>query len=111
MPKKSESLAVRQSPGLVEAFQNHQVSKQVATIQRDAFLERAQVAAERDLATLKMADITALARQGMADARDIADDMVAEIEANPYAAQAVTRLASTASSGLERELRRFIEGR
>lgn len=103
------NLPARRPSGLRAALQGRPAAKQVAAIQEQAFIERAQDAAERDLALLKLCDTEALALQGMTSAGNISDRLVAEVEANPFAAKAVGRIADTGVRGLDRTLRRFIE--
>ncbi len=103
-------LVPRRPSGFLAALQGNSTAKEVATIQERAFVERAHVAARRDLALLRMADVSALTRVGIDEAADVTDRMVAAVERNPYAAKAVARIAETGVRGLDRELSRFIDG-
>jgi hypothetical protein len=106
----SKNLPARRSSGLFAALRSDTPAKEVAAIQEAAFLERANDASRRDLAQLRMADVAALAHSGIDHAGDVADHMVAKAERNPYAAAAVSQIAESAIHGLDRELRRYIEG-
>lgn len=104
------NLPARRPSGLFAALRGDSPAKEVAAIQEAAFVERAHVAARRDLALLRMSDIAALTDVGIDHAADVADRMVAAVERNPYALKAVTRIGETGVRGLDRELSRFIDG-
>jgi len=103
------NLPVRRSSGLLAALQGNQTAKQVAAIQEAAFIERANDAALRDLALLKAADIGHVTRQSMAEAADIAGCLSAYAQADPLAAQAVSKIGETGIRGLDGALRNFIK--
>jgi hypothetical protein len=105
----SRNLPVRHSSGLLAALQGKQTAKQVAAIQEAAFIERSRRSAERDLGLLEMADVEILTARGIAAAANIAGQAVAEIAANPVAADGVARLLNTGNSGLDRVLRRYLD--
>ena len=106
----SRDLSVRRSSGLFAVLHGNSTAKEIASIQEAALVDRTRSAFRRDLALLRMTDIGVLTDAGIDHAADIADRMVARIEANPYATKAVTRVGETAVRGLDRELARFIDG-
>jgi hypothetical protein len=103
-------LTIHRPSGFLAALKGDQTAEQVATIQKAAFIERSRRAAERDLALLEMGDTEALATRGIAAAGNLADQAVSEIAANPFAADGVGRLLRTANGGLDRALRRYLDG-
>jgi hypothetical protein len=103
------NLPISRPAGLL-AVLGDQTGRQAAAINRAAFIERTRRAAERDLALLEIGDVEALAARGIVAAGNTAGHAMAEMEANPYAAEGVTRLLKTTNGGLDQVLRRFIEG-
>ena len=97
--------------GLLSVLKGDQTATEAATIQKQAFLARTRRSAERDLGLLEMGDVEALAARGIAGAGNLAAQAVAEVEANPCAADGVGRLLKTADAGLDRVLRQYIDER
>jgi hypothetical protein len=108
-PMPNRNLTVRHSSGRLAALQGNQTAKQVAAIQEAAFIERSRRSTERDLGLLEMADVEILTARGIAAASNIAGQAVAEIAANPVAADGVARLLNTGNGGLDRVLRRYLD--
>jgi len=105
MPKTN--LPARTMFGSGLARQDRRTAGAVSAIHAEMFVERAQDAAERDLAILKMSDIAHVGRHGIAEAADVVDCMTSKIESNPISAKAVTDMAETTIRGMERQLRRL----
>ena len=101
------NLPARTMFGGAIARQDRRTASAVSTIHAEMFVERAQDAAERDLAILKISDIAHVGRHGIAEVADVVDCMTSKIESNPISAKAVTNLAETTIRGMERELRRL----
>jgi hypothetical protein len=102
-------LTIHPSSGLMAAFKRDQTTTEAAAIQKAAFLERTRRSAERDLRLLELGDAEALVMRGIVAAGNTAAQAVAEIEANPCAADGVSRLLNTGNIGLDRILRRYVE--
>jgi hypothetical protein len=105
----SRNLTVHQPSGLLAAIKGDQTTEQVAAIQKAAFIERSRRSMERDLGLLEMGDVEALTIRGIAAAGNTAAQAVAEIEANPHAAEGVERMLRTGNSGLNRAFRRYLD--
>jgi hypothetical protein len=102
---------VRRSSLLGALGTDRATGKALATIQTGVFLERANDEALRDLALARLSDIGIATRHGLDEGHEIVRDLVAHIEADPIGAKALSGIAETGVRGLERELRRLIEGR
>lgn len=105
------NLPVRQSSGgLLAAIKGDQTNNEVAAAQKAAFMERIRRSIDRDLGLLELGDVEALGSRGIVAARNTADQAVAAIEANAYSADGVSRLLNTTNQGLDRAMRRYLEG-
>lgn len=100
---------VPRSPGLLAAFRGDQTTNEAAASQKAAFIERTRRSMQRDLGLLEMGDVEALMARGIVAAGNAAAQAVAEIEANPCAAEGVSRLLNTGNMGLDRAMRRYLE--
>lgn len=84
--------------------------KQLATIQADAFMERAQDEALRNLVVAKMGDIGLATHHALEEGDEIVRDVVRRLQQNEFGGQALAGLGEEGIRALKHELRRLTEG-
>jgi hypothetical protein len=85
--------------------------KQLATVQTDAFLERAQDEALRNLVMAKMSDLGMATRHGLDEADAIIHDLASRVQNNEgFGTQVLVGISEEGALALKHELRRLSGG-
>ncbi len=106
----SSNLPVRRSSLLGSLSTDRATGKQLATIQTDSFLERAQDEALRNLVVAKMSDIGIATHHALEEGDEIVRDVVRRIQNNEFGGQALASIGEEGIRSLKAELRRLTQG-
>ncbi len=107
----STSLSVRRAYLLADRKADRAAGRALATIQTEAFLERAEDQARRNLALARMSDLGVATCHALSEGDEIVSDLAARVENNAFGAKALSGIAEDGVRGLRRELRRLSEDR
>jgi hypothetical protein len=105
----SNNLPVRRSM-LGSLSTDRAIGKQLASIQTDSFLGRAQDEALRNLVVAKMSDIGLATHHALEEGDEIVRDVVRRLQSNEFGGQALASLGEEGIRALKHELRRLTEG-
>jgi hypothetical protein len=103
----SNNLPARRSSLFGGLSADRAAGKALSATQTNAFLERAEDEASRNLTLARMSDLGMATRHAMDEGGEIVGDLAGRIENDPFGAKALSGIAEDGINGLRHELRRL----